>query len=72
MKYLLPFFVVVLFAGCQPSKPQEPDPQEVLKELEKASSSEAVKLRQARDSCLRQNRINDTNVDCDAKFPLPK
>ncbi len=72
MKYLLPFLVVVLFAGCQPSTPQESDPKEVLSALEKASSSDAVKLRQARDSCLRQNRINDTNVDCYAKFSQPK
>ncbi len=33
---------------------------------------EISKIRQERDDCLRLNRINNTNVDCDKKFPVPK
>lgn len=33
---------------------------------------EISKIRQEHDSCLRQNRINNTNVDCDKKFPVPE
>lgn len=33
---------------------------------------EISKIRQERDSCIRQNRINNTNVDCHKKFPIPE
>lgn len=33
---------------------------------------EISKIRQERDDRLRLNRINNTNVDCDKKFPVPK
>lgn len=33
---------------------------------------EITKIRQKRDNCIRNNRINNTNVDCHKKFPIPE
>lgn len=70
MKYLLPVCIVAFLMGCQKSEPERMV-DDAMKTVS-AEEMELVKLRNARNSCIRQNRINDTNVDCDAKFPLPK
>lgn len=33
---------------------------------------EISKIQQKRDNCMRDNRINNTNVDCNKKFPFPE
>ncbi len=29
-----------------------------------------AEIRKERDRCIRQNRINDTNIDCHKKYPI--
>lgn len=33
---------------------------------------ETAEINQKRNSCIRQNRINNTNVDCNQKYPRPE
>ena len=33
---------------------------------------ELSEINKQRNSCIRQNRINNTNIDCDKKYPRPE
>ncbi|MFC2563194.1 MAG: conjugal transfer protein TraH [Neisseria sp.] len=56
----------LLLSGCGQSEQE--------KYYERANKeAEAAKYRREADNCIRDNRINKTNVDCNKKYPpLPK
>ena len=63
---VLAVMLPLLLSGCGQSAQE--------KYYERANKeADAVKRRQQANSCIRQNRINKTNMDCDKKYPpLPK
>lgn len=63
---VLAVMLPLLLSGCGQSEQE--------KYYERANKeAAAVKRRQQIDSCIRQNRINKTDIDCIKKYPpLPK
>lgn len=82
MKNLLIPVAILMLAACNKAE-ETADPymkgfEEHKKACEKVGMNcddkdayRRSKMRQANESCRLSNRINNTNVDCNAKYPFP-
>ena len=63
--HVLGIFIAVLLAACGQSE-EEKFYQQM------NNDRELSEINKKRNSCIRQNRINNTNIDCDKKYPRPE
>ena len=63
--HVLCIFIVVLLGDCCQSE-EDNFYQQMNKDRELSE------INKKRNSCIRQNRINNTNIDCDKKYPRPE
>ncbi|WP_293278681.1 MULTISPECIES: conjugal transfer protein TraH [Neisseria] len=63
--HVLGIFIAVLLVACGQSE-EEKFYQQMNKDRELSE------INKKRNSCIRQNRINNTNIDCDKKYPRPE
>lgn len=63
--HVLGIFIAVLLTACGQSE-EEKFYQQMNKDRELSE------INKKRNSCIRQNRINNTNIDCDKKYPRPE
>ncbi|RPD90181.1 conjugal transfer protein TraH [Neisseria weixii] len=59
------FCIAILLSACGQSE-EEKFYENANKEME------ISKVRSQYENCVRDNRINNTDIDCKAKFPVPK
>lgn len=63
--HVLGIFIAVLLAACGQSEEEK-----FYQQMNKDRELSEINIK--RNSCIRQNRINNTNIDCDKKYPRPE